>query len=59
MLAECMEGVHVDFVDIGALLAINLDIDKMLVHELSSFSIFETLMGHYMAPVTSCITDRQ
>ncbi len=59
MLAQGMEGIHVDLVDIGALLAVDLDIDEMLVHELSNLGILETLMGHYMAPVTSGITDRQ
>ena len=44
-------------IEIGPFLAIDLDIDEKTVHEGGDLGIFETLMGHDMAPVTGGIAD--
>jgi len=52
-----LHGIHIDMVQIGPFLPVDLDIDKMLVHEAGRIGIFETLPLHHMAPVTGCIAD--
>src|SRR5688572_9078545 len=52
-----LHRVHINMVQVGALLAIYLDIDKMLVHEAGSLLVFKTFLFHYMTPVTGCIPD--
>ena len=54
-----LDGVHVNGVDVWSLFAVNFDIDEQLVHERSSFDIFKTFVGHYVAPVTRRIANRQ
>ncbi len=49
----------VDLVDIGPLLAIDLDIDEQRVHQCRHVFILERFMRHHMAPVASGIADRQ
>ena len=54
-----VEGRHVDRVDVGPLLAIDLDADEVLVQELCDFRVFEALPLHHMAPVATGIADRE
>ena len=54
-----LNGVHVNGVDVRSFLAVNFDIDKQLVHERSGFDIFETFVGHYVAPVTRRVPNRK
>ena len=53
-----MRGL-VDTINVGPLLAVNLDIDVKLVHELRRFLVLERLVRHHVAPVTGGITDRK
>ena len=46
-------------IQIGTLLAINLDIDEQAVHDRGGVFVLEAFMGHDMAPVAGGITDRQ
>ena len=48
-------GVHVlvDLVEIRAFFLVDLDVNKVAVHKISSFGIFEGFMRHNMAPMTS------
>ncbi|MBB6465942.1 hypothetical protein HNQ96_001800 [Aminobacter lissarensis] len=50
---------HVDLVDFRPFFAVDLDVDEEPVHDLRDFGIFEAFMGHDMAPVACCITDRK
>ena len=49
----------VDGVDIGAFLAVDLHVDIQLVHHPGDGVVFETFMGHHVAPVTGGIAHRQ
>src|SRR5688572_23641448 len=49
----------VDLVEVGALLAIDLDVDVKLVHELRRRFVLERLVGHDVAPVARGIADRK
>ena len=57
LLAGGMEGGHIDLVDVGALLTIDLDVHEKLVHDRGGFRVFEAFVGHDMAPVAGGITD--
>ncbi len=57
LLAGGVEGGHVDLVDVGALLTIDLDVHEKLVHDRGGFRVFEAFMGHDMAPVAGGIAD--
>jgi hypothetical protein len=43
--------LHVDRVEVGALLAVELDADEVLVHELRDPLVLERLALHHVAPV--------
>ena len=49
----------VDGVDVRALLAVDLDVDEMAVHEFRDPGVLEAFVRHDMAPVACGITDRQ
>ena len=48
----------VNGVDVGTFLAVDLDIDEMLVHQPGDGLVLEAFVGHDMAPVTGGIADR-
>ena len=58
MLTELMQRIHIERIDIRALLAVDLDVDEQLVHHCCRCRIFEALMRHHMAPVAGRIADR-
>ena len=58
-LAERVQRRHIDMVDIGPLLAIDLDVDEELVHHRRGRLVLEALMRHHMAPVAGRVADRQ
>ena len=45
-----LEGLHVDRVDVRPFLAVDLDVDEVLVHEPGGGLVLEGLTGHHMAP---------
>ena len=51
------EGVHVHGVDVGALLAVDLDADEVGVHDRGDLGIFERLALHDVAPVASRVAN--
>ena len=59
LLTHRGQGGHVDLVDVGPFLAIDLDIDEQTVHDGGDIFALEALMRHDMAPVAGCIADRQ
>jgi len=48
---EELDRAHVDLVDVGPLLAVDLDVDEELVHEARRRLVLERLVGHHVAPV--------
>ena len=50
---------HVDRVDVGALLAVDLDAHEVAVHLLGGRRVFEGLVRHHVAPVAGRVADRQ
>ena len=48
----------VNGVDVGTLLAVDLDVDEKLVHQPGDGLVLEAFVGHDMAPVTGGIADR-
>ena len=53
------DGVHVERIDVGPLLAIHLDVDEALVHEPRRFVVLERLVLHDVAPVARGVADRE
>ena len=54
-----LDGVHVDRVEVGALLAVDLDADEVAVHLRGGVGVFERLMGHDVAPVAGRVADAE
>ena len=54
-----LHGGHVDLIEVRTLFAIDLDIDKIFIHELCDRRVFEGLVLHHMTPVTSRVADAQ
>jgi hypothetical protein len=46
-----LRGAHVDGVHVGPLLAVDLDVDEVLVHQPRGLGVLEALVGHDVAPV--------
>ena len=59
LTGEGLHGGHIDAVDIGALLAINLDVHEVLVHEPGDLVRLERLVRHHVAPVAGAVTHRE
>ena len=57
LLAEMMQGGHVDLIDVRALLAVDLDVDEELVHHARGVVVLETLVRHHVAPVAGRVAD--
>ena len=53
-----LHGVHVDRVDVRALLAIDLDAHEVLVHDAAIVRVLEGLVLHHVAPVAGGVADR-
>ena len=51
--------VHVERVDIGPLLAVDLDVDEVLVHQRRRRLALERLVRHHVAPVARAVADRE
>ena len=54
---ESLNVRHVESVDIGSLLAVDLHVDEMFVHQAGNLGILKGLMGHHVAPVAGGVTD--
>ena len=59
LLAELVQRRHVDGVDVGALLAVDLDVDEEVVHHGSGLVVLEALMRHHVAPMAGGVADRE
>ena len=53
------DRVHVERVDVGPLLAVDLDVDEALVHEPRRLVVLERLVLHHVAPVARRVADRE
>jgi hypothetical protein len=49
--------IHVDLIDIRALLPINLNIHKMAIHVLCRLGVGEGFVLHYVAPMAAAIAN--
>jgi hypothetical protein len=49
----------VDAVEVGALLAVDLDVDERVVHDARDLVVLERLVRHHVAPVARGVADRQ
>ena len=54
-----LRRAHVDRVDVGALLAVDLDVDEVLVHVRRGDLVLERLVRHHVAPVAGGVADAQ
>ena len=59
LLAEQRQGMLVDLVEIGPLLAIDLDVDEVAVHQRGDRRVLEALVRHHVAPVAGGVADRE
>ena len=57
--AERDDRVHVHGVEVGTFLAVDLDVDEPLVHQLRNRGVLERLVLHHVAPVTGRVADRE
>jgi hypothetical protein len=53
-----LHGLHVERVDVRALLAVDLDRDELLVHHRRDRGVLEGLALHHVAPVAGRVADR-
>ena len=53
------DRVHVDRVEVGPLLAVDLDVDEALVHQRRRLRVLERLVLHHVAPVAGGVADRE
>ena len=51
--------VHVDGVDVGTFLAVDLDVHVVLVHHRGDLGVLERVVRHHVAPVAGRVADRQ
>ena len=58
MAGHGLDGLHVERVDVRALLAVDLDADEVVVHERRGLRILERLALHHVAPVARRVADR-
>ena len=56
---ECGDGGHINLVEIGPLLAVDLDADVVGVHQVGDGRIFKTFVLHHVAPMTRAVADRE
>ncbi len=54
-----LDGRHVDLIDVGTLLAVDLDVDERGIHERRDPGVFEALPLHDVAPVAGGVADRE
>ncbi len=54
-----LHRLHVDRVDVGPLLAVDLHVDEAGVHDRGHLVVLERLVGHHVAPVTRRVPDRE
>ncbi len=54
-----LHRLHVEGVDVGALLAVDLDVDEVLVHVGGRLGVLEGLALHHVAPVAGRVADRE
>src|SRR6476646_3546779 len=59
LLAQRVQRRHIDLVDIGPLLPIDLDTHEEVVHDGGYRGIFEALMVHDMTPFEGCGAHRE
>ena len=59
LAADRLHRLHVDRVDVGPLLAIDLDVDEVLVHVGGGLRVLEGLALHHVAPVAGRVADRE
>ena len=53
------DGVHVERVDVGPFLAVDLDVHEALVHQRRRLVVLEGLVLHHVAPVAGGVADRE
>ena len=59
LLAEQVQGVHVDLVNVRPFLAVDLDVDEPVVHHARGRLILEALVRHHVTPVACRVADRE
>ena len=54
-----LDGGHVEVIEVGSFLAVDLDVDEPLVHQLRDRVVLEAFALHDVAPVAGRVADRQ
>ena len=52
-----MQGIHEKMIQVWPFLPVNLDANKILVHQGGRLEVFKTLPLHDMAPMAGCIAN--
>jgi len=50
---------HINLVDVGSFLAVDLDVDEGFVHQRRHLWVLEALVLHHVAPVAGGVSDRE
>ena len=56
---HCLNGLHVDAVDVGSFFSIDFDVHEFLVHEARGFVVLERFVRHHVTPVAGGVADAQ
>jgi hypothetical protein len=54
-----LDRFHVYAVQIGSFLPVDLDVDKVFIHQIGNFFILEGFVSHYMTPMAGGISNAQ
>ena len=55
---ERLHGLHIDVIDVGPLLAVDLHVDEVPIHQRRRIAVLERLALHHVTPVTRRVADR-
>ena len=59
LLSHAVQRRHVDVVDVGTFLPVDLHVDEIAVHQRGGRLVLEALVRHHVAPVAGGVADRQ
>ena len=57
LTGHALDGAHVDRVEVGSFLPIDLDVHEVPIHEIGRRRVLERLPLHHVAPMARRVTD--
>lgn len=56
---HCLDGRHVNMIQIRPFFSVNFDVDVVLIHQLGGLIVFEGFVRHDVTPVTGGVADTE